>query len=435
VLVAGLSLPAAARAAGMSEPRARRALRHAVAAAGSEDRLREAMEAQTGALSFSVTPLEVVQATEGPTVPSRRRLPAVLPAAGAVVTLALVLVMVGSSPAPAPAADPAGSQRPVSRATGAPVAVAEAGALPTLADCGIGPPDASLAYAGWLRVDQLGAAPPDAAAGQPFYALVPAEDVAWNPPGLSRRIMPPVRGRLACLSTMTGAEPTVIGLPAGWEPPAITAFQPPTLADCGIRPADAPLAHRGWLLGEHLGERPASGPVYALVSAGRVSLESAAQVAEGRFACVVGPEGDTVRAIPVPDSWSPPERIDGCPASPLRRFAGNLELGGPDAFVLLPPVSTSWWADDPSVRIMARVSPGPAAGSTLTATVRLLGPGEAQPMRVVYTTTAAGREPSDTHYVWLKGFVFTEPGCWVVSLALDGVEVGWAVVPARTRDG
>jgi hypothetical protein len=395
------------------------------------------MEAQLEALSFSVTPREVVETAARPADAPRRLMPDGVQVAGAIASLGVLLVVLGSPPRQLPAAEaPSVSRQPVPSATNAPMGALEAGALPTLASCGIGPPDAQLAYAGWLTVDQLGTAPPDAAEGQPFYALIPAGDVAWNPPGLQRRIMPPVRGRLACLSTVTGAAPTVVGLPRGWEPPAAAPpFRPPTLADCGIRPADAPLAHRGWLLGEHLGVRPQSRPVFALVSEGRVSWDGPAHARHGRVACVVDADGGEPRAIRVPDGWSPPARVDGCPASPLMRFAGNLELGGPDAFVLLPPVSTSWWANDPSVRIMARLSPGPGAGSTLTATVRALGPGEAQPMRVVYTTTPDGRTPSDTHYVWLEGFVFTEPGCWVVSLAMDGGEVGWAVVPARARAG
>jgi hypothetical protein len=119
----------------------------------------------------------------------------------------------------------------------------------------------------------------------------------------------------------------------------------------------------------------------------------------------------------------------------LRRVAGNLELGGPDAFVLLPPVSTSWWANDPSVRIMVRLSPGPAAGSTLTAAARPLDPGQPWPLRIDYAPTPVGREPSDTHYVWLEDVVFPQAGCWVVSLAIDGAEVGWAVLPVRERTG
>jgi hypothetical protein len=117
----------------------------------------------------------------------------------------------------------------------------------------------------------------------------------------------------------------------------------------------------------------------------------------------------------------------------LKRFAGNLELGGAGAFVLLPPVSTSWWASDPSVRIMVRLSPGPAAGATLAATARPLGPGQSWPLQVDYSPTPVGREPSQTHYIWLQDVLFPTAGCWVVSIAVDGEEVGWAVLPVHGR--
>jgi hypothetical protein len=232
VLVAGLPLPAAARAVGIGEGRARRLMRDAVAAAGSEDRLREAMAAQVRAPASPVTPPEVVDAGMTPPETARRRTPAVLRAAVAGAALGIVLLGLATAPRSEPAAEaPSGSHRAASRAPD-PAVAAEVGVLPTLASCGIGPPDARLAYAGWLTVEELGAAPPDAAPAQPFYALVPAGDVAWNPPGLSRRIMPPVRGRLACLSTVSGAAPTIVGLPAGWEPPATRGQPLPTRADC-----------------------------------------------------------------------------------------------------------------------------------------------------------------------------------------------------------
>ena len=442
VIMAGLPANAAARAAGMRESRARRIVRAATADAGSEERLRDAMAAQLATISLSVGPQALEVASE--LLPKSPRRGTTAPAVAG-VTLALLLAVLAMARGPGPTAErPAASGLPSPQSITVPSPVAAAAAaegLPTLAGCGIGPPDAELAFAGWLTVDQLGAAPPDAARDQPFYALVPAGDVAWNPPGQSRRIMPPVRGRLACLSTVTGRAPTVVGLPGGWTPPPPPRPRRVELADCGIHPADAPLAHRGWLLAEHLGGEPAPRPLFALVTADTVTWTGPtgptgpSRESVGRFACVLDPDTGEVRTQPVASGWSAPGLVDGCPPSPLRRVAGNLELGGPDAFVLLPPVSTSWWANDPSVRIMVRLSPGPAAGSTLTAAARPLDPGRPWPLRIDYAPTPVGREPSDTHYVWLEDVVFPEAGCWVVSLAIDGAEVGWAVLPVRERTG
>lgn len=190
--------------------------------------------------------------------------------------------------------------------------VAEVGELPTLASCGIGPPGAQLAFAGWLTVEDVGAAPPDAEPGEAFYALVPAGEVAWNPPGLSRRIMPAVRGRLACLSTLRGLAPTVVGLPAGWAPPPIPRHELFSLAECRVRPAGAPLAYRGWLTAEQLGE-PAVRPLYAIVSERPVRWAGPTQVPwpptreqRARIACVIDPETDEARAIVLADDWQPP---------------------------------------------------------------------------------------------------------------------------------
>jgi hypothetical protein len=197
---------------------------------------------------------------------------------------------------------------------GPPPVVTRPGELPTLETCGIGPPDAPLAYAGWLTVGDLGVAPPDADPGQPFYALVPAGDTAWNPPGLSRRIMPAVRGRLACLTTASGLPPTVVGIPSGWTPPELPPEEVATLAECRLRPPYAPLAYRGFLTAAQLGV-PVTRPVYALVTRDRVKWAGAAALLPAdagtrempyRFACFIDPDSGEPRREIVPDDWEPP---------------------------------------------------------------------------------------------------------------------------------
>jgi hypothetical protein len=382
---------------------------------------------QLAALSLSVGPGDVEEMA--PAERRRRRWrPAVPGAALAATGLAAVLLVMATAPPPDPAevAAPA-SARPAGPVKGPPPVAAEPGVLPTLESCGIGPPDAPLAYAGWLTVDELGAAPPDADPGDRFYALVPDGDVAWNPPGLSRRVTPPVRGRLACLSTVNGQAPTVVGLPAGWSPPPSVDPKPiatPTLADCDMR-TDLPLAYRGWLTAEQLTGERSPRPVYALVAERR----------QERVACVLDPDAGVVERVAIPADWEPPRMVDGCPASPVQRFAGNLEAGGPDAFVLLPPLSRSAWVDDPSVRIMARLSRGPSWDSVVTATAQPLGAGEPQTLRVAYSPTPVDRVPSEVHYVWLEDALFTHAGCWIVALAIDDRPVGWTVLAVRERPG
>jgi hypothetical protein len=404
-----------------------RILRDAEGAAGSKQLLRDAVTGQLAALSLSVGPGDVEEVV--PAALGRHRWRPSMPGTAlAAAGLAAVLLVMATAPAPHPAevAAPA-SARPAEPVKGPPLVVAEPGVLPTLESCGIGPPDAPLAYAGWLTVEELGAAPPDAGPGDRFYALVPEGDVAWNPPGLSRRVTPPVRGRLACLSTVSGQPPTVVGLPAGWSPPPVFDPDPiatPTLADCDMRP-DAPLAYTGWLTAEQLTGERSPRPVYALVTERR----------RDRVACVLDPDAGVVERIAIRAGWEPPRMVDGCPASPVQRFAGNLEAGGPDAFVLLPPLSTSAWVHDPSVRIMARLSPGPGWDSVVTATARQLGPGGTAALRVAYTPTPVDRVPSKVHYVWLEDVLFPQAGCWIVALAIDDRPVGWAVLPVRQRPG
>ena len=310
VIIAGLPLATATRLAGVRAGRAQRILRDAVAAAGSEDRLREAVAAQLAPLPLAINASDV----EGAASSSARRWWTAVPGTAVVgAALAALLLALATTP-PVEEAEVAAppESSPDERAKGPPPILTDVGVLPTLETCGIGPPDARLAYAGWLTVEDLGAAPPDADPDEPFYALVPAGDAAWNPPGLSRRIMPAVRGRLACLSTANGLPPTVVGLPSGWTPPRIPRHQLVTMADCQLRPADAPLAYRGWLTAEQLGE-PLPQPVYAVVTEGEVSWIGPTRAPwppaperDGRFACFVDPETGEPRTLALPDGWAGP---------------------------------------------------------------------------------------------------------------------------------
>jgi hypothetical protein len=316
ILVADVPVAIAARAAGVRRGRAERILRDAVATAGSERLLREVVAGPLGALNLSIGPGDAEEAA----APRRRRQRwgGVPGAAVAAAALGVVLIALATRSSTDPTAvGGLASVQPTVRAPtmkGPPLVPTAPGELPTLETCGIGPPDAPLAYAGWLTVADLGVAPPDADPGQPFYALVPAGDAAWNPPGLSRRIMPAVRGRLACLTTASGLPPTVVGLPAGWTPPELPSEEVATLAECRLRPPDASLAYQGFLTAAQLG-LPVTRPVYALVTRDRVNWAGAAALLPAdagtremayRFACFIDPDSSEPRREIVPDDWEPP---------------------------------------------------------------------------------------------------------------------------------
>lgn len=317
VLLARLPVAVAAEAASVRAARGQRILRDAVAAAGSERVLRDVVTGQVAALTLTVGPDDFEDAVPASRRP-RRRWIGVPGAAVAAVALGVVLIALATrSPAdPTEIAAQASAQATATvRAPtmkGPPVVVTEPGELPTLDTCGIGPPDAALAYAGWLTVEDLGVAPPDADPGEPFYALVPAGAAAWNPPGLSRRIMPAVRGRLACITTASGLPPTVVGIPAGWAPPQLPPEEVATLARCRLRPSDAPLAYHGFLTAAQLGE-PVTRPVYALVTRDPVKWAGAGLPDDAgtrkmphRFACFIDPETGVARREALPNDWEPP---------------------------------------------------------------------------------------------------------------------------------
>ena len=148
-----------------------------------------------------------------------------------------------------------------------------------------------------------------------------------------------------------------------------------TLADCDIQPAGTPIAYRGWLT---LGDLFAAGrtapgagtPVYALVTEGPAEWVGW-QTTEGRpmyprpvgrMACAVDPLSGTSTVFSMADGWQPPAPMDGCPASPILRYAGDHQVGGPSAFILLPFDGEAWWSKT-SIVLRVRIAPSPRTGS------------------------------------------------------------------------
>ncbi|HEY8179003.1 MAG TPA: hypothetical protein VIH33_01265 [Candidatus Limnocylindria bacterium] len=220
-----------------------------------------------------------------------------------------------------------------------------------------------------------------------------------------------------------------------------------TLADCDIQPAGTPIAYRGWLtLGDLFAAgrtAPAAGtPVYALVTDGQAEWVGW-QTTEGRpmfprpvgrMACAVDPLTGSSTVFSVADGWQPPAPMDGCPASPIIRYAGDHQVGGPSAFILLPFDGEAWWSKT-SIVLRVRIVPSPRPGAHITARAMRLDGSRVMSLPVDSPPIPQSRPPTSSHYLWLRPVRFPTDGCWLVSVAVDGVGVGASIVPITAHTG
>jgi hypothetical protein len=220
-----------------------------------------------------------------------------------------------------------------------------------------------------------------------------------------------------------------------------------SLADCDIQPATTPIAYRGWLTLGTLSaaarsDASSGAPIYALVTDGPAewvgwqSVEGRAMYPRpvGRMACAVDPLTATARVFSMADSWQPPEPMDGCPASPILRYAGDHQVGGPGAFILLPFDREAWWSKT-SVVLRVRIAPSPAPGARITATARALDGSRLMSLPVDSPPIPESRPPTSNHYLWLRPVRFPTDGCWLVTVAVGGVGVGSAILPITAPAG
>jgi len=220
-----------------------------------------------------------------------------------------------------------------------------------------------------------------------------------------------------------------------------------TLADCDIQPAGTPIAYRGWLTLSDLfaagSAAPGAGtPVYALVTDGPAEWVGW-QTTEGRpmyprpvgrMAWAVDPLSGTSRVFSMADGWEAPSPMDGCPASPILRYAGDYQVGGPSAFVLLPFDGEAWWSKT-AIVLRVRIAPSPRTGARITARAMRLDGSGAMSLPVDSPPIPESRPPTSNHYLWLRPVRFPTEGCWLVSVAVDGVGVGAAIVPVTAPAG
>jgi hypothetical protein len=240
----------------------------------------------------------------------------------------------------------------------------------------------------------------------------------------------------------------------GTPSPAVAVSSEPgpiTLADCRIEPVDAPLAFAGWatLATLHLaGAEAAPGqPVYALVTLGTAERAGRSAPAGGpstpraarRIGCVFDPSTGGVSEIGVPAGWTPPQMIDGCPASPEDQFAGYREVGGPRAWVLLP-TGTKSWTTESSATLIVRLSPSLRAGDALVPWAQALVGGarvDASSWNAMTEATASpsegGAADATASPPPAAGYAVVDqpipaPGCWVLNVSVNGALAGSAIV-------
>lgn len=303
-------------------------------------------------------------------------------------------------------------------------------------------------------------------AGLPFSVAPEAVEAAMVvPPTVRRAARWPLVAALAAVAVLVAAvfAGGTPARPTGGEPIALPSLGRPleqagepgrafderlTLADCDIQPASSEVAFRGWLtLGDlsasTAGSALAGTPAYALVTAGTAEWVGW-QTTEGRpmfprpvgrLACAVNPVDASTTVFAVSERWQPPPPMDGCPASPIGLHAGDRQVGGPSAFVLLPWGGMSWWADDPSLRIRVRIAPTPATDARITATARPLDGRGSIDLEVESSRIPSTRPPTSNHYLWLRDVRFPTDGCWLVSVSVDGAAVGAAILPVTRRPG
>ncbi|HEX5579442.1 MAG TPA: hypothetical protein VFY43_07240 [Candidatus Limnocylindria bacterium] len=317
-------------------------------------------------------------------------------------------------------------------------------------------------------------------AGRAFAVTAEAVEaaMAFPPPGPIRRSRRPLWLGGAAIAALVlagalaaAAQPSATSVPPSTRTPAAAAGPPGyppgglqgagawagdpalprddrlTLADCDIQPAGTPLAFRGWLT---LGDLAAGGhdvpgggtPVYTLVTDGRAEWVGW-QTTEGRpmfprpigrMACAVDPLTGAATVFSVADGWKPPAPMDDCPASPIFRYAGDHQVGGPNAYFLLPYDGEAWWSRTQIV-IRVRIAPSPQPGSRITATAQRLDGSPVISLPVDSAPIPDSRQPTSNHYLWLRPVTFPRAGCWLVTVSVDGQAVGAAILPITAPSG
>jgi DNA-directed RNA polymerase specialized sigma24 family protein len=298
-----------------------------------------------------------------------------------------------------------------------------------------------------------------AIAGLPVRVNAAAVRTALAAP--RRRRLPPwwPLGGLGGALVLAVAAWTVLGGPA--TPPGVPASSatssgspgpatrdvgaaPVTLAACRIEPQDAALAFSGWTTLEALqapgGAGGRSDPVYAVVTrdpaawaggGASPAVDVPSPPAIGRMGCIYDAATGRVSRVEVPLDWTPPAIADGCPAGGTDTYAGEPEIGGPRAFIVMFPSLTWTVGGSGPQTLLVRLDPVPSPAAMVGAWLQPLGPGARQAGSVSQggpAGTAATGSAGQRYYRAVLP-AFDAPGCWVIGFTVDGRDAGSVIVP------
>jgi DNA-directed RNA polymerase specialized sigma24 family protein len=269
-------------------------------------------------------------------------------------------------------------------------------------------------------------------------------------PGIARRWWPlAILGALiAGLAGFLWFAPTPSAVPAAStasrpaSASSAIAAGPITLANCQIAPADSPLAFRGWTtlaaLDVHGGDAGPGQPIYAVITRGMAEWVGWQEHYSGpmypppigRMGCIFDPSTHATSLVGVDQDWQPAQMADGCPPSPIDEFGGYRELGGPDAWLLLPTDASTWGVGHDN-EILFRLSPPAEPGQSVTAWAQPLANAPPVAAKIGPRTSQDGlSQPlgSGSRY-YLMTVRFSSAGCWVINIEVNGRIIGSAIAP------
>jgi hypothetical protein len=96
--------------------------------------------------------------------------------------------------------------------------------------------------------------------------------------------------------------------------------------------------------------------------------------------------------------------------------------------MLLPFDGEAWWSRT-SIVLRVRIAPRPEVGARITATAQRLDGSRSMSLPVDSPPISASTPPTSNLYLWLRPVRFPTAGCWLVTVAVDGVGVGAAILP------
>jgi DNA-directed RNA polymerase specialized sigma24 family protein len=238
------------------------------------------------------------------------------------------------------------------------------------------------------------------------------------------------------------ATATASASPPAASLPTRAAAGPITLADCQIAPADSSLAFAGWTtlaaLDVHGGDAGLGQPIYAVITRGMAEWVGWQEHYTGpmypppigRMGCIFDPSTRRTSLVGVDQEWQPTEMADGCPPSSIDEFGGYRELGGPNAWLLLPPDASAWGVGHDN-QILFRLSPQAEPGQSITVWAQPLADAPATAVEIDSANSQrALSDPSagGSRY-YLMNVRFSSAGCWVINVAINGRVVGSAIAP------